>query len=114
MNAGDLRHRVTFEPAVDTQDASTGAEVRTWDAANSVTVWAAVEPMRGVEGLVDGGVLAERDTVIRARYSTALAAFKEKDRATFGGRIYNIVNVRNVETRQRELQFLCKSGANDG
>lgn len=114
MKAGDLRHRVTFERAVDTQDADTGAEVRSWDSANAVTVYAAVEPMRGVEGAVDGGVLAERDTVIRARYSTALAAFGEKDRATWNGVAYNIVSVRHVETMKREIQFLCKSGANNG
>lgn len=112
MNAGDLRHRVSFESAVDTQDTTTGAAVRSWTPL--ATVWAAVEPMRGVEADVDGGVLAERDTIIRARYSTALGAVKERDRVSIGGVYYNIVNVRHVETRNREIQFLCKSGANDG
>lgn len=112
MNAGDLRHRVTFEAAVDTQDDATGAEVRSW--GDALTVWAAVEPMRGTEGAVDGGVLAERDTVIRVRYSPGMAAYGEKDRATWNGVAYNIVSVRHVETRKREIQFLCKSGANDG
>ena len=114
MNAGGLRHRVTFQRAIDTQDADIGEPVRSWDTANGVTAWAAVEPIRGQEGDVAGGVESASDTRIRARYSAALSAFTPKDRAVWDGKFYNVVEVRDIETRARELHFYCRSGLNAG
>ena len=112
MNAGGLRHRVTFQRAIDTQDATTGEPVRSWDSG--VTVWAAVEPIRGQEGEVSGGVESSRDTRIRTRFSPSLKMFTEKDRVVWDGRYFNIVDQRDIETRGREIHFYCRSGLNDG
>lgn len=114
MNAGALRHRVTFQRAVDSQDADIGEPVRSWDEANGVTVYAAVEPIRGQEGEVAGGVESSIDTRIRARFSPTLQAFTPKDRAVWDGRYYNVIEVRDIETRARELHFYCRSGLNAG
>lgn len=112
MEAGPLRHRVRFERAVDTQDQTTGEPVRSWSAIGDV--WARVEPLRGREALIDGGVRDEMDTRIVTRYSPTLAAIVPKDRALFAGIPYNIVSAAHVDMAQRRIEFLCRSGVSDG
>jgi SPP1 family predicted phage head-tail adaptor len=112
VKAGDLRHRVLFETAVDTVDDTTGEPIRTWQSLGYAM--SRVEPLRGRELLVDGGIRDDLDTRIVTRYSPELAAMRAKDRATFAGVYYNIAAVIHVGSNQREIQFMCKSGLNDG
>lgn len=113
MKAGDLRHRVTFERAVDTADADTNEQVRSWDTASACTVYAAVEPIRGQEGEVAGGVESSQDVRIRVRWSPQMAAFTAKDRALWNGKYFNVVESRDVDTRGREILFFAREGLND-
>ena len=112
MKAGDLRHRVAFDRRVDAQSEATGEVTPDWVPIG--TVWAKVEPLRGREALIDGGVRDEMDTRITCRYSPQLAAVAPKDRALFNGSIYNIVSVAHVDMNHRTIEFLAKSGLNDG
>lgn len=43
LKAGQLRHRITLEAPVYTQDPVSGEMVRTWEDRGSV--WAAIEPL---------------------------------------------------------------------
>lgn len=113
MKAGEFKHRVLFETAVDTVDDTTGEPIRTWQSLGYGMC--RVRPLRGRELFIDGGIRDDMDTSIETRYSPELAAMRAKDRATFAGVYYNLSREPiHVEMNHRELQFLCKSGLNDG
>lgn len=112
MRAGTLDRRVLFERAVDTQDTTTGEQVRAWQVM--LVVDARVEPLRGREFFAANAVQDDIDTKITARWFPTIGTVTAKDRASARGVIYNIVSVINVDMADRELQFMCKSGVNDG
>lgn len=113
MRAGRLRHRIIMERAVPvTTDGST---VTTWqplgtDGKN----WGAVEPIRGREALIAGATLAEMDTRIILRYNSLSATLTARDRISYAGVIYNLQSIVEVRTARREIEFLAKSGLNNG
>lgn len=118
MRIGALRHRLTLETAVDTQDQTTGEPVRTWSTL--ATVWAEIAPIKGREVLSGNVTLGEVDTRIRIRWASALANLGVKSRARHAdvdGRldvIYNIVSVAETKLGRREIELMCKSGTNEG
>ena len=111
MRAGRLRHRVVMQRATPvTVDGST---VTTWVTFG--TVWGGVEPIRGREALIGGGILAEMDTRIVLRYNALSATLTARDRLTHGDKVYNLTgDPVEKNTAHRELECLCKSGVNDG
>lgn len=118
MRAGALRQRVVLETAVDTQDTTTGEPVRTWSTL--ATVWASIEPLKMREALLANTVMSELDTRVRLRWAPALADLGTKTRVRWTDvagrreRIFNVVSVLEPFTKRRELELLCKSGANEG
>lgn len=116
--AGRYRQRVVIESAVDTQDSTTGEPIRTW--SELATVWAAVEPLKGRELLLDGGLRTEVDTRVLIRWAPALASLGTKARvrhSTVAGRpdvLYNVISVVEAKLMRKELELLCKSGTNEG
>lgn len=111
MRAGGLNRRLTIEEPVVTQ-GTTGEEVTTWTALG--TVWARIEPIRGREAMIAGANLSIMDTRIRIRWSPDVAAVTSKWRARYGDTVYDIVSAAHLATGRREIELLCKSGANDG
>lgn len=110
MRAGRLRHRVMLQRRTDvTVDGST---LTTWP--NIGEVWGAVEPVRGREALIGGGILAEMDTRIVLRYNALTAGLLARDRIVHDSVIYNIVSPVEVRTAHREVECMCKSGVNNG
>ncbi len=119
MLAGSLRHRITLQSAIDTQDQTTGEPVRSWSTL--AVVWANVLPMKGREIMAAANTpLAECDTRIIIRWAPALANLGAKSRAAHllaDGRIdvyYDIVSVTEVQMKRRTLELMCKSGASEG
>ena len=102
MKAGELRHRVTLQEATETRD-TTGAIVTVY--VDRATVWGAVEPLTGREFFQAQAVNAETTTRIRIRYWQGIVP---KMRATWDGHTYDIQEVREVESRRRELHLMCK------
>ena len=102
MRAGDLRHRVTIQQPVETQNAY-GEPVVAWQ--DVATVWAAVEPLRGREFFDAQQVQARVDHRIRIRYR---ADVTPKMRVLLGSRAFNIQAVIEPESRRRELHLMCK------
>jgi len=102
MRAGRLRQRVTIQGKVVTQDTY-GAEEITW--TDVVTVWAAVEPLRGREFLEAQREGAEVTTRIVMRYR---ASVTPEMRVVFGDHTYDVLSVIQVEERRRELQLMCR------
>jgi SPP1 family predicted phage head-tail adaptor len=102
MRAGRLRHRVTIQDKVVTQD-DYGEEVITWSDVD--TVWASVEPLRGEEFAELRRAGAELTTRIVMRYQSGIAP---EMRAMEGSHVYDILSVINVEERDKELHLMCR------
>ena len=101
MQAGQLRHRVTLQTVTETRDA-VGGIVESW--ATTVTLWAAVEPLRGREFFQARAEQAGVDTRIRIRYRSGLTP---KMRVTWGSHAYDIEAVIEPDSRRRELHLMC-------
>lgn len=96
MQAGKLRHRVTFERAVETRD-ELGAVVSTW--VNLATVWASRRRASSRETLVAAEVAAAITDIFECRYSIAWGDLNPLDRLIFDNRTYDIVSVDPTERR---------------
>ena len=88
MRAGRLRHTVTIEKIVETQDAF-GAIVKDWKPFLT-EIKAAIEPINGKELFTLDSRHAEVTTRFRIRYS---AGVTNKMRVKFGARYYDIDSV---------------------
>jgi SPP1 family predicted phage head-tail adaptor len=102
MNAGSLRHRITFQTSTDTVDAG-GGLVETW--ATLATVWASISPLVGRELVNAKMVNSEITHKIRIRH---LSTVTPKCRALFGTRIFQIFEVLDYEERNIEMQIGAK------
>lgn len=106
MRAGTLRHRVTLQTVTETRDAD-GGVVESW--ADTATLWAAVEPLRGREYFSAKALQAEVTTRIRLRYRAGVVP---KQRVTWSDagttHTYDVLEVIEPDTRRRELALMCK------
>lgn len=102
MRAGRLRQRVTIQEKVVTQNEF-GEEVITW--TDYLTVWAAVEPLRGREFIEQAMAGAEITTRIVTRWHPGI---RPEMRALHENYIYDIQAVIRVDERHREVQLLCR------
>ena len=113
MKAGRLRHRVTLQRAVDTQDDTTGEMVRSWATVGHW--WCERQPIGVREGLIDGGIRDEADAKLVGRYNSALVGLAARDRAIgTDGRAYNIVGPALLGNANDTATLRVKSGVNDG
>ena len=104
VRAGDLRHRVTLQSPVASQDGY-GAETVTW--TDVATVWAAVWPVRGREYFEARQTAAEVTHKVRIRYSTDVSGVTPKWRVVFGSRRFDIEAVINPDERSKYLDLMC-------
>lgn len=116
MRAGRLRHRLIVEQPVSTRSA-TGAERVAFAAF--ATVWAAIEPIKGAEQQQAGQLIGSVDTKIVVRWSPQMALVAAKWRLRHAELrapvVYDIVeHPTHVNLGQREIQFMCRSGVNNG
>ncbi len=102
MRAGQLRHRVTIQQKIISQN-SFGEEVVTW--SDVATVWAAVEPLRGQEFIEARQAEAEITARIRMRYRSDV---RPDMRVVWGTHTYDVLAVIDVAGRGRELQLMCR------
>lgn len=105
MKHGDLRHTVTFQRPINTQD-STGQAIPTWQ--NVATVKASIAQLSARERFTVALIEASATTRIRTRYTASLASIDASWRILFGIRIFELVAVpNNVRERNREFELLC-------
>ena len=102
MRIGKLRHRITIERVVETQDAD-GAVIETW--STYATIQASIEPISGREYFAAQSTQADVTHRIGIRY---LSGIVPKMRVKYGSRIFDILSVINVNERNRELQLMCR------
>jgi SPP1 family predicted phage head-tail adaptor len=101
MNAGELRHRVTFQKRGI--DPATGG-LTGW--ADYVTVWAKVEDLSGRD-YFQAQMLGEASQVtsrITVRWRSDIDPHM---RIKFGNRLFDIKTILNPDGRRRLLQIMC-------
>ena len=111
LRAGTLNKRVTIQHLVaasPTQNA--GGEIdESW--TDLVTVWAAVEPLRGREFLAAQQINSEVTGQIRIRKRTGVTA---KMRCSFDSRYYDILGVVDPREMGEEMILYVREGVNAG
>lgn len=100
MNAGDLRHRITFETPINEENAA-GENVPTF--VTGETVWAAIRPASARELLQVNGQGHQVTHTITIRYRNV----KSKWRIKYRGRTFQIASIINVDERNIELRLVC-------
>lgn len=102
MRTGRLRHRIIIKSKTVSRGAS-GQENITWTTV--ATLWGSVEPLRGNEFLESMREGAEVTTRIVVRYYPSLDPVM---RVYWGSHVYDILSIINPDSRNRELQLMCK------
>ncbi len=97
MEGGKLDRRITLQQATVTYDALNNP-VQTW--VDLATVWAARMDLSDTERVAAAEVGAAMTTRFQIRYSEQVAVINPKDRLTFDGRTYEIVNVKEIGRRE--------------
>ncbi|WP_434565155.1 phage head closure protein [Thermoanaerobacterium thermosaccharolyticum] len=101
MNAGKLRHRATIQQLVNIDDGA-GGSIETWQ--DIVTVWAAIEPLRGNERYTAQQVQSTLSHKVTIRYREGI---KSQMRLTYKGRIFDIVSAIDIKELHQWLELLC-------
>jgi SPP1 family predicted phage head-tail adaptor len=111
MRAGIMRHRVTIQMPVETQNDYGEPEVR-WQTVHS-GVWAFIGPLKGREFFASKQLTAEISARICIRYLSGVTA---KMKIVHGptcpckvseAQDYLIEEIINDEERYRSLSFMC-------
>ncbi len=103
MRSGLLRHRVTLQKPVETQNAYGEPELR-WQTVSS-NIWASISPLRGREYLTAQQMTSEITAKVCMRYRMDVTA---KMKIMKGADEYLIEDIINPDERNRELELMCK------
>jgi SPP1 family predicted phage head-tail adaptor len=109
MQAGRLRHRVSVQEYVTTQDSETGSVSEAW--ATMAEMWAEVKALSGREFVAAQTPTPGVTTRITIRHLDNVDASK---RIQHGDTIYNIKAVLPDPTFKRHLTLMCEQGVNRG
>lgn len=101
MRAGRLRHRVTVQSASSSTD-SFGQPQPSW--ASVGTYWANVVPLMGKEAERARQIRADVTHTVQMRIPTAITP---EMRLSYDSRTLNIVEVVNIDERNREYRLTC-------
>lgn len=108
MDAGRLRHRVSFEKRVDVQDPDSGSVTPTW-VAFARSVPAAIEPLSAREFIAAQGVQSEVTARIVIRRRAGLVASM---RIKHGARIYTPHGfLADADSGLEYITIPCSEGA---
>lgn len=100
MRAGELRHRITLQYQVRSQNAMK-EWISTW--IDYVSVWAAIEPASGTTYYAAKQAESATDGRVRIRYRTGI---KPTMRILHGERVLNIVSIIQPKENRRELHLM--------
>jgi SPP1 family predicted phage head-tail adaptor len=106
VQAGKFRQRVALQDLVETTD-SYGQPVQSW--VDVARVWAEVRPLRGSELLNVKQNWATASHFVNHRYlGSTVPNPKQRYLLIKDGRIMNILNVNNIEERNRSYEATCE------
>lgn len=97
MQAGKLRHRITIERPTETS-TPLGEPVQTWVLVTTLQV--SIEHRDAGERFSDGRIFSERRARFGGRWVSGLTT---QMRVNFGGRLFDLKAVDDLEERHREL-----------
>ena len=100
MRAGELRHRITIEAPMATQNAF-GEPIEGWTTV--ADVWASREDLSGREAFLAMQTMAEVTTRFRMRYRDGVNATM---RILSDGSIYRVTSVADPDGTRRSLVIL--------
>lgn len=101
MNAGELKHRITFQTLTDGQDTF-GDLTETW--TDYKTVSAKIEATGGVEYYASKQLDAEVTHIITIRYLTGLT---NKHRISYDSRYFDIHFIDNKKEAGKKMEIQC-------
>lgn len=105
LKAGTLDRRITFQTESISDDGQ-GGGASSW--ADTLTVWAGVEPARSAEQFA-AQQLGQRVThKITVRYSTDTAAVTHAMRVKYGTRTFRITGIRNPSEGREMLEIMTE------
>lgn len=109
LEAGKLRHRVSLQSQLQTQNPVTGDIAITW--VEVAEIWASVEPLSAREFIAAQAVQSNVTTRITIRKREVDATM----RIVYGSTVYNIHGVLSDPMSGNEyLTLPCSQGVNDG
>lgn len=108
MRAGRLRHYATIEQPTESNDAE-GQAIKSW--STYAQGYVGIEPLRG-RAFVEAQQINSQTTV--RVIMRGLTGVTDKMRVSWGGKLYNILWLVNVDERAREIHAMCSEGTNDG
>lgn len=104
MRAGRLRNKITIQTIVNEVDDFGQPLLNGSGYTDYKTVWASVIPVSGKESFLSNTDFSKTTHKIKIRY---IPNIKASMRILWQGRIFNIVNVRNIEEMNREYEILA-------
>lgn len=108
MEAGKLRHRMAVQSRAATRGSS-GGTVDTWTTDYKLPCSLRQLSGRALEAAQ--ATHAEATHEVRTRYKAGLTAAQ---RGLFRGKVYDFLNIQDVNELHRELRVLCKEGVSEG
>lgn len=104
VRSGQRRCFIRIEVATQVKQPN-GSMLTTWNAYRSL--WASIETLKGNEKVSANAVWPKADQKITFRY---VAGILPTMRVFFNDKIYSILNVNNVNERNREIILTTESG----
>lgn len=102
---GGLNVQVDIQSKIITRTATGGVSAPTWTTETNGTVWAAVHPLSGGEGINQKTLTADATHLVTIDFYSGLTS---QHRFKFGSRILNIAVVRDVESRGIRHECDCR------
>jgi SPP1 family predicted phage head-tail adaptor len=100
MDFEKMRKRVELQSVTETT-SGLGEVGRAW--ATYATVWANIKPLQGRELVYAQQIHSESTTQITIRYASAVVT---KNRIKFGTRIFQILDVKNIDEKNKIQELL--------
>lgn len=114
VSAGKLRHRITIQSRIDTQDSVTGENKVTWVDTDWKRIPAAIEPFSAREFISAQSQQSEVSLRIVIRFRSGInSSMRIINNRT--GEIYNIHgDLTDKDSNMEHLTIPCSRGVNEG
>lgn len=104
IDVGKMSHRIAIQSPAQVSDGA-GGYTEEW--ATVATVWASIEPNNSRERFISMQTETHTTHVIMCRYNPVITTAK---RALFGSRVFDIVEVLNIEEANRLIKMRAVEG----
>jgi SPP1 family predicted phage head-tail adaptor len=107
VNSGQLDQRIILQTRASGVDAL-GQESTTW--SDTMTIWAAAEPLRGREFFAAGQTQSQVDVRFRVRWRETITPTM---RVSWRGDLFDIVSVIEPKGGREQLELMCATASRD-